>query len=126
MAKAARVNSTPRRKKSSQSSNTDRAGQGDVPAKIDTTNAKGPIAAAAAEEKSNHYGNAEEQICDLLRASDLSASLLERLLTEGRIDQDSASIYLPHQFAERLIFAAYQVRERAEALKAFMTAGGFD
>ena len=81
-------------------------------------------APAAAEEKSNHYGNLEEQICDLLRAADLSAALLESLLSGGRLEKDSASIYLPDQFAERLIFAAYEVEKRALALKDFMYGGG--
>jgi hypothetical protein len=81
---------------------------------------------AAADEKTNHFGNLEEQICDLLRAADLSVSALENLLEEGRIEKDSVSIYLPDQFAERLIFAAFQVKERAQALKDFLYSGGTD
>jgi hypothetical protein len=47
-----------------------------------------PVAAAA--EKRNHYGNLEEQICDLLCAADLSATLLEKMLSDNR--QNSSSV----------------------------------
>jgi hypothetical protein len=95
--------------------------------KIQTANneAQSPFAAFGdVEEKSNHYGDLEEQICDLLRAADLSATLPESLLSEGRIEKNSANIYLPDQFAERLIFAAYEVEKRADALKDFMYGDG--
>jgi hypothetical protein len=52
-------------------------------AKVHAINAEAPVAAGP-QEKRNHFGNAEEQVCDLLRAADLSATLLESLLTEGR------------------------------------------
>jgi hypothetical protein len=81
-----------------------------------------PVAAAA--EKRNHYGNMEEQICDLLRAADLSAALLDDTLSEGNVARENSScIYLPEQFQERLIFAAYEVQKRAQALQDFMYAG---
>jgi hypothetical protein len=81
-------------------------------------------APAAAEEKRNHYGNVEEQICDLVLAADLSATILEGLLSGGRLENKSQTIYLPEPFQERLIFAAYEVEKRARALKDFMYAGG--
>jgi len=87
---------------------------------------KNAAPSAASDEKTNHFGDLEEQICNLLRAADLSASVLENLLEEGRIERDSVSIYLPDQFAERLIFAAYQVKERAQALKDFLYSDGAD
>jgi hypothetical protein len=77
-------------------------------------------APAAAEEKSNCYGNMEEQICDLVRAADLAESLLEDTLSEGRAHGGGPlSVYLPEQFQERLIFAAGEVNNRARALKDF-------
>jgi hypothetical protein len=81
-------------------------------------------APASAAEMSNHYGNVEDQICDLVLAADISATLLEGLLKGGRLESGSNSIYLPDQFQERLIFAAYEVEKRARALKDFMLAGG--
>jgi len=91
------------------------------PAKIDTTTAKGGPVAAGAEEKSDHFGNPEEQICDLFRAADLSAYLTDALLTDGLALPGSGSlyIYLPEDFAERPIFAADEVRSRVRALKEF-------
>jgi hypothetical protein len=129
MAKAKRVHSTPRRtapssRKPSSKSTTLRSGQVDAPAKVLTTNADGPSAVAVAE-KSNHYGNPEEQICDLMRAADLCAYLTDDWLTEGRIQQGSLYIYLPDDFAERLIFVADEVRTRVSALKEFYYNDGF-
>jgi hypothetical protein len=96
-------------------------------AKVPTTNAEGPIAAAA-EEPRNHYGNPEEQICDLMRAADLCAYLTADWLTEGRTAPASNSlyIYLPDDFAERLIFVADEVRTRVGALKKFYYDDGFE
>jgi hypothetical protein len=74
---------------------------------------------ASAEEKSNCYGNMEAQICDLVRAADISATLLEDTLSQGRVAGGAMSIYLPDQFQERLIFAAYEVEKRARALRDF-------
>ena len=130
MAKANRVLSTPRRtapssRKPSSKSTTLRPGQVDAPAKVLTTNADGPSAVAVAE-KSNHFGNPEEQLCDLARAASLAAFLTDELLTDGRTEQGSLYIYLPDQFAERLIFAADEVVRRVEALKQFYYDDGFN
>jgi hypothetical protein len=86
------------------------------------------VAPADTEEKSNHYGNPEEQICDLFRAADLAAFITDDWLTEGRTAPGSGSlyIYLPEDFAERLIFVADEVRTRVRALKEFYYDGGFD
>jgi hypothetical protein len=75
-----------------------------------------------------HYGNAEEQICDLFRAADLSAYITDDFLTEGRRVPGSGSlyIYLPESFAEKIIFAADEVRTRVNALRKFYYDGGFD
>ena len=77
--------------------------------------------APAAAEEGNCYGNMEEQVCDLVRAADLAASLLENTLSDGRAHGGGSDlhVYLPEPFQERLIFAAYQVLERAQALKDF-------
>jgi hypothetical protein len=42
------------------------------------------------------------------------------------MQQGSLYIYLPDQFAERIIFAADEVVRRVEALKEFYYADGFD
>jgi hypothetical protein len=148
MAKAARKNITPRRAASSSrkpksKSARDpglisairagtvvvRPGQVDAAAKAHTTNdgAQPPLATYHGE-KINHYGNPEEQICDLMRAADLCAYLTADWLTEGRTAPASNSlyIYLPDDFAERLIFVADEVRTRVGALKRFYYANGFE
>jgi hypothetical protein len=132
MAKAARKNITPRRtapssQKSSPKSATARPGQVDAPAKIDTA-VPAIWVPPGSREKCNHFGNAEEQICDLMRAASLSACLTDDLLTEGRTATGSGSlyIYLPEEFAERLIFAADEVTRRVRALKNFFYNDGFD
>jgi hypothetical protein len=76
-------------------------------------------APATAEEKSNCYGGLEDQICDLVRAADISATLLEDTLSQGRVAGGPLNVYLPDQFQERLIFAAYEVEKRARALRDF-------
>jgi hypothetical protein len=67
------------------------------------------------DEKANHYGNQEDQVCDLVHAADVSASLLEHYLDAPKDNADL--IYLPANFAEKLIFAAYEVEKRAKALR---------
>ena len=37
-------------------------------------------------EKQNHFGNTESQICDLVRAADLAASVLETAMTDVGTD----------------------------------------
>jgi hypothetical protein len=78
-----------------------------------------PVASA---EKRNQNGNVEEQICDLLRATDLSATLLEGPLSGGR-RENCSSVYLPEQFQERLIFAAYKVEKRRRVLTSSLRRG---
>jgi hypothetical protein len=97
-------------------------------AKTQNTNygARPPLATHHGE-KINHFGNPEEQICDLMRAADLSAYLIEEVLSDGQRDQkDSGYVYLPDQFKGRLVFVAYEVRNRVEALKEFYYADGFE
>lgn len=55
----------------------------------------------------------EGQICDLVRAADIAATLIETALKEGHPES------LPADVEERLIFAAYEVDKRAKALRDF-------
>jgi hypothetical protein len=76
-------------------------GQVNAPAKIDTTNTEGPIAAAAAE-KSNHYGN--------LRPRESRRSLR---ISYRRLAHRWA--YTAGFAVQRLIFVADEVRTRVNA-----------
>lgn len=75
-------------------------------------NATASPAAATESEASNHYGNVEEQICDLVRAADIAATLLETALKDAHPER------LPAEVEKRLIFAAYQVDKRAKTSRA--------
>lgn len=78
-------------------------------------------------ENANHYGNLEEQVADLYRASELAATLLEDMLASERLSEDffgpgrdvSDLVHLPTGYTERLLFAAFEVHKRASALRDF-------
>lgn len=53
------------------------------------------------------------RLCDLVRAADIVASLLENTLTS------SFSESLPAEVEQRIIFAAYEVDKRAKVLRDF-------
>lgn len=61
----------------------------------------------------NQYGELEEQICDLVRAADIAATLVETALKDAHPER------LPAEVEERLIFAVYEVDKRAKALRDF-------
>lgn len=84
-------------------------------------------AAPRVAQKSNQYGNLEEQIGDLYRAADLIAHLLEATLDHERLSPDffgkardvSDLVMIGPQLQERLLFAVYEVEKRASALRDF-------
>jgi len=85
--------------------------------------------AGDAEDKRDHNDSTEDQICDLVRAADLAAYVLEHTLTEQRVDPDgnanatSVLVRISDETNERLMFAAYQVLNRAKELRAHLGFG---
>jgi hypothetical protein len=84
----------------------------------------GDAAGTILEEKRNH-DSTEDQICDLFQAADLAAYVLEHTLTEQCVDPAHVNghpnlVSISSETAERLMFAAYQVRNRAKALRAHL------
>lgn len=79
-------------------------------------------------ERTDQFGNLEEQVGDLYRAADLAANVLEDTLNSQRLSPDyfgkerdvSDLVHLPAQFTERLLFAAFEVEKRASALRDFI------
>ncbi|MDA9400901.1 MULTISPECIES: hypothetical protein [Bradyrhizobium] len=84
-----------------------------MPQAISENSTRLPGADARPEPSRNHYGNLEEQICDLVRAADIAATLVEIALKQAHPES------LPAGVEERLIFAAYEVEKRAKALRDF-------
>jgi hypothetical protein len=83
---------------------------------------KPAVASPPDSEERNHYFSIEDQVCDLVQAADLAAYVLEHTLTEQRVDPAHAGghtdlVMISSKTAERLMFAAYQVLNRAMALR---------
>lgn len=76
-----------------------------------------PVPTSIEEREPNSYGNLEEQICDLVRASDLATDTLQTVLNRER--SDITPLIVSESERARIDFATWEVHKRALALKEF-------